>query len=108
MMKDVLPLNKSNLIKNVAEKSGLNQDQARLAVEAVFSEITESLVRGEGFTLVGFGSFLISNRNARNGRNPQSGEPVKIPAKKVVKFRMGKYLDQSVNAKPVNSKSKKR
>ena len=90
-------MNKSELVASVAEKSGLTKKDAEKAVNAVFDAITETLVAGEKVQLVGFGTFEVSERAAREGRNPQSGEPMTIAASKAPKFKAGKALKDMIN-----------
>ena len=85
-------MNKSELIANVAEKSGLSKKAATEAVEAVLASISEALAEGEKVTLVGFGTFEVRQRAARKGINPSTGEPIDIPATQVPAFRAGKGL----------------
>jgi DNA-binding protein HU-beta len=90
-------LNKVELVDAVSESSGLSKSDAAKAVEAVFDSITAELRKGEEVRLVGFGSFLVTNRAASEGRNPRTGEPVQIPASRQPKFRAGKGLKEAVN-----------
>lgn len=90
-------MNKAELIDAIAEKSGLSKADSKKALDA-FIEATTSTLKGDGrVALVGFGSFSVSERSARTGRNPQTGKEIKIPAKKVVKFKVGADLASSVN-----------
>ena len=82
-------MNKEDLINAVA-KSTCTKAEAAKAVDAVLGAIKKSLKKGETVTLVGFGTFKVAKRSARNGRNPQTGKPIKIAAKKVPKFTAGK------------------
>ena len=90
-------MNKDDLISKVARSIGISKSEAAKSVDAVFSSITNSLKGGNEVRLVGFGTFLITNRAATTGRNPRTGEPIEIPAKKVPKFRAGKSLKETVN-----------
>ncbi len=90
-------MNKGDLINKVAESAGLTKNQASEAVKAVFDAITDSLKKGDKVTLIGFGTFSISKRAARTGRNPQTGATIKIAAKNNVKFKAGKELTDAVN-----------
>jgi DNA-binding protein HU-beta len=92
-------MNKTELINNVASEAGISKVAATSAIEAVFGGIEKSLRKGTKVTLVGFGTFGISKRKARTGRNPQTGAPIAIAAKKVVRFKAGKSLEVSVNRK---------
>ncbi|WP_438445597.1 HU family DNA-binding protein [Gorillibacterium sp. sgz5001074] len=85
-------MNKSDLIAKVAEASELSKKDATKAVEAVFEAITEALQSGDKVQLVGFGNFEVRERQARKGRNPQTGEEIEIAASKVPSFKPGKAL----------------
>ncbi len=89
-------MNKNELIAAVAERSNLSKKDCELAVSAMIDAITDALCEGEKVQLVGFGSFEVKKREARVGRNPQSGEPVEIPATKVPVFKAGKLLKDNV------------
>ncbi len=89
-------MNKDDLISKVASSIGISKSEAAKSVDAVFSSITNSLKGGNEVRLVGFGTFLITNRAATTGRNPRTGESIQIPAKKVPKFRAGKALKETV------------
>lgn len=99
-------MNKADLIKHVASESGISQAQAEKAINSFTSGIQQSLTTGETVTLIGFGSFSVSERAARNGRNPQTGAVLKIPAKKLPKFSAGKALKEAV-AGPAKKAKKK-
>lgn len=90
-------MKKVELVEAVAEKTGLTKADATRAIDATFDAITESLTKGEKTTLVGFGTFGVSERAARNGRNPQTGETVKIAARTAVTFKAGSALKDAVN-----------
>jgi len=90
-------VNKNDLIAAVAETTGLNKGDATKAVDAVFDSITASLKQGTEVRLVGFGTFVVSNRAATEGRNPRTGETIQIPASKQPKFKAGKGLKDAVN-----------
>ena len=90
-------MNKTELIDYVANEASITKASAAKAVEALCGGIEKSLRKGSKVTLVGFGTFGISKRKARTGRNPQTGAMIKINAKKVVRFKAGKALDVSVN-----------
>ena len=90
-------MNKDELISKVASETSLSKTDASKVVDSVFSNITNSLKGGADVRLVGFGTFLVTNRAATTGRNPRTGESIQIPAKKVPKFRAGKSLKESVN-----------
>jgi DNA-binding protein HU-beta len=90
-------MNKGDLINKVAEAAGISKAQATDALGAVLDGITNSLKSGDKVTLIGFGTFSVSHRAARDGRNPQTGETIKIAAKNVVKFKPGKEISEAVN-----------
>ena len=89
-------MNKRELIVQVADKVGITQKNARDVVDAVTDAIKKALSKGEKVTLVDFGTFQVLNRKARRGRNPQTGERIQIPTKKVPKFKAGKKLRETV------------
>lgn len=91
-------MNKAELIAAVAEKAELSKKDAEKAVKALTDVVSEELVKGEKIQLVGFGTFEVSERAAREGRNPKSGEIMNIPASKTPKFKAGKALKDMVNA----------
>ncbi|MDM8552709.1 HU family DNA-binding protein [Desulfobacterales bacterium HSG2] len=88
-------MNKGDLVNEVAEVLNSKKD-AQSAVECVFSTITDSLSEGESVTLIGFGTFKVVRREARKGRNPQTGEEMDIEARDVPKFVPGKNLKEAV------------
>ena len=90
-------MNKTELIDSVSHDAGLTKAAATRAIEALVGGIERSLRKGNKVTLVGFGTFGISKRKARVGRNPQTGAAIKINAKKVVRFKAGKALEHSIN-----------
>ncbi|MEW8979487.1 MAG: HU family DNA-binding protein [Symbiobacterium sp.] len=89
-------MNKQELVASVAEKAGMTKKDAEKALNAVVESIKEALNKGDKVSLVGFGTFEVRNRAARSGRNPRTGDPIKIPAGKVPAFRPGKELKESV------------
>lgn len=91
-------MNKTELITAVAEKAELSKKDAEKAVKALTDVITEELVKGEKVQLVGFGTFEVAAREAREGRNPKTGEKMPIAASKSPKFKAGKALKDQVNA----------
>lgn len=91
-------MNKTELTAAVAEKTGLSKSAAAAAVQAVTDVITEELAAGGKVQLVGFGTFDVTERAAREGRNPQTGETMTISASKAPKFKAGKALKDAVNA----------
>jgi len=90
-------MNKTDLIVAIAEKSGLTKKDSEKALKAFEEAVTEELVQGGKVQLVGFGTFDVAMRAAREGRNPQTGKPMPIPASKAPRFRVGKQLRDSVN-----------
>ena len=90
-------MNKSDLIESMASNAGISKAAAGKALDAMMKSITGELMTGGRVSLVGFGSFSVSDRAARDGRNPQTGATIKIPARKVVKFKAGAELKESVN-----------
>ncbi|TET30871.1 HU family DNA-binding protein [Candidatus Aerophobetes bacterium] len=89
-------MNKAELVEEVAAEIGLTKKEVNNAVDAMTSAITDSLARGEKVTLVGFGTFLVQKRKARQGVNPQTGARISIPAKDVPKFKPGRSLREAV------------
>lgn len=102
-----MALNKTNLISAVASKSGLTKVQAEKAVRSTIESITGELANGGKVTLIGFGTFSVYERAARTGKNPRTGATIKIPSKKVAKFKPGKSLTELVGAKPKKAAKKK-
>jgi len=90
-------MNKSELIDAMSAGAGISKAAAKLALESMVSSVGKTLKGGGRVSLVGFGSWSISNRAARDGRNPQTGATIKIAAKNVVKFKAGAELSSSVN-----------
>lgn len=91
-------MNKAELIEKVAEGAGLSKADAKRALDAFIDATTNELKKKDGrVSLVGFGSFSVSKRAARSGRNPQTGASIKIPAKNVVRFKAGSELSDKVN-----------
>jgi DNA-binding protein HU-beta len=85
-------MNKQDLVAEIAKKSGLTKASAEKALNAFTAAVTSAMKKGDRVGLVGFGSFTVAKRSARTGRNPQTGKEIKIPAKKVVKFKPGAGL----------------
>ena len=90
-------MNRTQLVSAVAEKTGLKKKDAEAAVAAVFASIEESLVKEEKVQLFGFGTFNVERKEARQGRNPATGESITIPASKQVKFAPASTLKEKVN-----------
>jgi DNA-binding protein HU-beta len=97
-------MTKIELVAAIAEKTGFSKKNSEAALIAVIDSITDALKKGEKVSLVGFGTFEVRERAAREGINPQSGKKIKIAAKKVPAFKAGKLLKESVAA----SKAKKK
>jgi len=89
-------MNKGDLIEQVAEKAGLTKKDSEKALSAVFESIEETLAKGESVQLVGFGTFEARERKEREGRNPSTGEKIKIEAQKVPAFKPGRALKDQV------------
>lgn len=89
-------MNKTELIAHVANQAGLSKAQAGHAVDAFTDSIQKALKKGDKITLVGFGTFSVVAKKAREGRNPKTGKTIKIAAKKVAKFKPGKSLAEVV------------
>lgn len=100
-------MNKTQLIDSIAEDAGITKAAAKLALESFLKNVEETLKNGDKVSLVGFGSWSVSERAEREGRNPQTGKTIKIAAKKVVKFKAGAELDGSVNT-PAKAAAKKK
>ncbi|MFV0268433.1 MAG: HU family DNA-binding protein [Draconibacterium sp.] len=90
-------MNKQELVSAMAEKAGLTKADADKAVNAFVDTVKDAMAKGESIQLIGFGTFSVSERSARTGRNPQTGKEIQIAAKKVAKFKAGKALDEVVN-----------
>ncbi len=90
-------MNKAQLIDAMAGNSGLTKADAKKALDAFTEATTDALKGGDRVALIGFGTFSVAERGARTGRNPQTGKEIKIPAKKVVKFKAGADLADSVS-----------
>jgi DNA-binding protein HU-beta len=90
-------MNKAQLIDAMATGAGLSKADAKKALDAFINATTDTLKGGDRVALIGFGTFSVSERGARTGRNPQTGKEIKIPAKKVVKFKAGADLADSVS-----------
>lgn len=99
-------MNRSELISSIADKSGLTKKDSEKALAAFIESVEEQLKAGEKIQLVGFGTFEVTERAARTGKNPQTGKEIKIPASKAPKFKAGKALKDLVNT-PAKGKKKK-
>ena len=89
-------MNKAELTTKIAEDAGITKSQANACIDSFVQAVTKTLKTGNKLTLVGFGTFSVSKRAARNGRNPQTGAVIKIKAKKVAKFKAGKELSSKI------------
>jgi DNA-binding protein HU-beta len=90
-------MNKGELIEKVAKNSGLSKTDADKALSSILDAIAEAVATEDKVTLIGFGTFSLSERAAREGRNPQTGETLQIPARKIVKFKAGSKLLEAAN-----------
>ena len=90
-------MTKAELIDKLAQQSSISKAEAGRILGNLLDSVTNSLAKGESVTLVGFGTFSVSHRAARQGRNPQTGSPISIPASKVPRFKAGKSLKDAVN-----------
>lgn len=89
-------MNKAQLIDAIAKDAEISKTDARKALDAFVKTTTDALKDSDRVTLVGFGTFSVSKRNARTGRNPQTGKEIEIPSKNVIKFKAGSELSDSV------------
>ena len=92
-------MNKSELVADIASRSGLSQADSKKALDAFLEAVQGALVKGDAVQLIGFGTFKVSARKARQGRNPRTGEVIKIAASKVPVFSAGSALKEAVNKK---------
>lgn len=90
-------MNKTELINKIAESAGISKADAKKALEATVDTIKEALIAGDKIQLIGFGTFAVSERPAREGINPATKEKIQIPAKKVAKFKAGAELADALN-----------
>ena len=93
-----MEVNKTELVSAVAEKANLTKKESERVINALFASIEEALSQGDKVQLVGFGTFEVRDREARKGRNPQTGEEIEIPATKVPAFKAGKALKDAVSS----------
>ncbi len=89
-------MNKQELVSAIADKSGLTKADSERALNGMLDAVKETMSKGESVQLIGFGTFSVSERSARTGRNPQTGKEIQIAAKKVAKFKAGKALSDSL------------
>jgi DNA-binding protein HU-beta len=90
-------MNKADLVNSISQSTGMTKTKTNQVLDVITSIITETLAKGDKVTLVGFGTFTTSERKARKGRNPKTGEIIDIPAKRVAKFKAGSSLIDTVN-----------
>ena len=90
-------MNKGDLVNKIAEECEMSKDAADKALNSMLKAITNIVASGEKVSLIGFGTFSVNERAARQGRNPQTGKTMQIPSKKVVKFKAGKKLAEAAN-----------
>jgi DNA-binding protein HU-beta len=90
-------MNKKELVERIAEEAELNKADAEKALNGALVAIADALKKGDKVTLVGFGTFSVSKRDSRQGRNPQTGKTIKIPAKNVARFKAGSKLSDAIN-----------
>lgn len=90
-------MNKSELIDHIAKQADISKAAAQRALDAVIGGVQTTLKKGGSVSLVGFGTFAVTKRQPRQGRNPRTNEPIKIKASKVPKFRAGKALKDAIN-----------
>ena len=92
-------MNKSELVDAIAKDTGLSKKDSEAALKSFIENVSKALTKGDSVQLIGFGTFDVGKRAARTGRNPQTGETIKISASKSVKFKVGKALKDRVNKK---------
>lgn len=90
-------MNKNELIDSMAAESGMTKADTAKALDAFIASVTTTLKKGDEIRLVGFGTFSVSKRAASMARNPRTGETIKVPAKKIARFKVGKTLQDSLN-----------
>lgn len=90
-------MNKTDLVNNMAEHAGITKAAAKKALDTLLNDIESTLRKGDRVSVIGFGSWSVAKRSAREGRNPKTGKTIKIKAKNVVKFKAGSDLAKSVN-----------
>lgn len=89
-------MNKADLIEKIAKDTKVSKVAATKMIDSLLENVTKALKKQERVTFVGFGTFSVNKRKARTGRNPQTGAPIRIPARKVVRFKAGKDLEKRV------------
>lgn len=90
-------MNKKELVECIAEAASIGKTDAEKALNGTLKAIADALKKGDKVTLVGFGTFSVSKRDSRQGRNPQTGDAIKIPAKNVARFKAGSKLSEEIN-----------
>ena len=90
-------MNKADLVNSISQKTGLTKTKTNEVIDAFVESVTESLKDGNKVTLLNFGTFNTSKRDARKGRNPKTGETIEIPAKRVARFKVGTGLSKNIN-----------
>ncbi len=90
-------MNKGDLIEKIAKDCDMSKAATEQVLKSILATITEAIADGDKVTLIGFGTFSVTERAARDGRNPQTGKTIKIPARKVAKFKAGSKLVEAVN-----------
>lgn len=101
-------MTKADLVTEVSKRAELTKKEAEKVVEATFAAIGDALAEGDKFQLIGFGTFDVAERAARDGKNPRTNEPIHIEASKSVRFKAGSELKKMVNVKPLAKKANKR
>jgi DNA-binding protein HU-beta len=96
-VKGVYTVNKNELVAAVADKCGMSKADVGKAIDATLETITHALKKKDDVRLVGFGTYTVTERSASEGRNPRTGQPIRIPARKQAKFRPGKALSDALN-----------
>ncbi len=90
-------MNKGDLVEKIAKECDITKAAAEQVCSSILGTITKAVAKGDKVTLIGFGTFSVTKRAAREGRNPQTGKTIQIPAKKIVKFKAGSKLADAVN-----------
>ena len=101
-------MNKTELVKIISEESGITRNEAKLALESLLENIKISLNKGERVSLVGFGSWSVYLREAREGRNPQTGKTIHIASKSVVKFKASEFLNKKPKGGTIGGGARRR
>ncbi|MCX7994243.1 MAG: HU family DNA-binding protein [candidate division WOR-3 bacterium] len=93
---EVSNMTKAQLVESIAKKAKISKKAAGIALDAFVEAVTAALKKGDRITLVGFGTFMVAKRKARTAKNPKTGEMIKVPAKRVPKFKAGRELKAAV------------